>query len=147
MNAPQPRHPEASISNIASGPNSIVRFFGRTTMSFLRFTPALAALSLMAGAAHAAPANSMAAAPAAAKTTKPAKPTMAPATPMMAAKPAMAPAKPMMAAKPAKTAMRAAPRKAVSAPAGRMVTTKTSTGKAITYNCSLAGNMTKKACK
>ena len=31
--------------------------------------------------------------------------------------------------------------------AGRMVTTKTSTGKTITYNCSLAGNRDKKACK
>lgn len=31
--------------------------------------------------------------------------------------------------------------------AGRMVTTKTSTGKTITYNCSKAGNATKAACK
>ena len=33
------------------------------------------------------------------------------------------------------------------AAAGRMVTTKTSTGKTITYNCSLAGNQNKTACK
>lgn len=30
---------------------------------------------------------------------------------------------------------------------GRMVTTKTSTGKTITYDCSKAGNATKSACK
>jgi hypothetical protein len=36
---------------------------------------------------------------------------------------------------------------ASSTPAGRMVTTKTTTGKSITYNCSKAGNATKKACK
>lgn len=30
---------------------------------------------------------------------------------------------------------------------GRMVTTKTSTGKTITYDCSKAGNATKAACK
>jgi len=34
-----------------------------------------------------------------------------------------------------------------SATTGRMVTTKTSTGKTITYNCSKAGNASKKACK
>ncbi|WEK43335.1 MAG: hypothetical protein P0Y64_00235 [Candidatus Sphingomonas colombiensis] len=38
-------------------------------------------------------------------------------------------------------------RKATSTPAGRMVTTKTSTGKTVTYNCSKAGNANKKACK
>jgi hypothetical protein len=30
---------------------------------------------------------------------------------------------------------------------GRMVTTKTATGKTITYDCSKAGNASKKACK
>ncbi|RST29631.1 hypothetical protein HMF7854_01400 [Sphingomonas ginkgonis] len=30
---------------------------------------------------------------------------------------------------------------------GRMVTTRTATGKAVTYNCSKAGNASKKACK
>lgn len=101
-------------------------------MSFLRYAPVFAALTfsagtLLAGVAQAAPANAM-----------------APAT---AAKPAMTPGKPAMAsAKPA-SAMRAAPRHAAATPTGRMVTTKTSTGKAITYNCSLAGNATKKACK
>jgi outer membrane biosynthesis protein TonB len=77
-----------------------------------------------------------------APTTKPApvatvKPTPAPAptakpavTPTVAAKPAPKPK-----AKPAAVAD------------GRMVTTKTSTGKTITYNCSKAGNANKKACK
>jgi hypothetical protein len=101
-------------------------------MSFLRYAPVFAALTLATGAAQAAPANSMAPATAA----KPAKAAMTPA------KPAMAPAKPMTAAKPAMT-----PRHAAAKPTGRMVTTKTSTGKTITYNCSLAGNATKTACK
>ena len=91
-------------------------------MSFLRFTPALVTLTLMTATAHAAPANSM--------------------VPAMAAKPAAKPAP-----KPAKTAMVAAPRHSTSTPAGRMVTTKTTTGKTITYNCSLPGNAAKKACK
>ncbi|CAN5361003.1 hypothetical protein BH10PSE15_BH10PSE15_08160 [soil metagenome] len=57
-----------------------------------------------------------------------------------AAKPVVA-----VAAKPAPVAkLKAA--KAVAA-TGRMVTTRTTTGKTITYNCSLAGNATKKACK
>lgn len=38
-------------------------------------------------------------------------------------------------------------RTAAATPNGRMVTTKTSTGKTITYNCSKAGNANKKACK
>lgn len=37
--------------------------------------------------------------------------------------------------------------KARPAASGRMVTTKTSTGKTITYNCSKAGNANKAACK
>ncbi|MDB5701492.1 MAG: hypothetical protein JWL66_1691 [Sphingomonadales bacterium] len=101
-------------------------------MSFLRFTPALAAMILVSGPALAVPGNSMASAAAA----KPTKPTHATA------------AKPVTAAKPAaKTAMIATPRHVASTPAGRMVTTKTTTGKTITYNCSLAGNASKKACK
>ncbi|MGY4396119.1 YD repeat-containing protein [Sphingomonas sp. UYAg733] len=32
-------------------------------------------------------------------------------------------------------------------PAGRMVSTRTTTGKAVTYDCNKAGNATKKACK
>jgi hypothetical protein len=101
-------------------------------MSYLRFTPAFAAMILVAGPALAAPGNTMAPAAAA----KPAKPTHATA------------AKPVVAAKPAaKTAMIATPRHAASTPAGRMVTTKTTTGKTITYNCSLPGNASKKACK
>lgn len=34
-----------------------------------------------------------------------------------------------------------------AAPTGCLVTTKTSTGKTITYNCSKAGNANKTACK
>lgn len=34
-----------------------------------------------------------------------------------------------------------------AAPAGRMVTAKLANGKTVTYNCSLAGNATKAACK
>jgi hypothetical protein len=116
----------------ASGRNCVVRVFGRITMSFLRFTPALAAMILVSGPALAVPGNSMASAAAA----KPTRPTHATA------------AKPVTAAKPAaKTAMIATPRHAASTPAGRMVTTKTTTGKTITYNCSLPGNASKKACK
>ncbi|WP_298674557.1 hypothetical protein [uncultured Sphingomonas sp.] len=37
--------------------------------------------------------------------------------------------------------------KTAAAPNGRMVTTKTTTGKTVTYNCSKAGNANKKACK
>ena len=40
-----------------------------------------------------------------------------------------------------------AARKPAAAATGRMVTTKTSTGKTITYNCSKAGNANKTACK
>lgn len=54
-----------------------------------------------------------------------------------AAKPTPAAAKPAPAAKV----------KIVKATTGRMVTTKTSTGKTITYDCSKAGNASKKACK
>jgi hypothetical protein len=118
-------------------------------MSLYRFTPALAALVLVTGVAHAAPGNSMAPATAAkpAKPAKPAPATAAKPAPATAAKPIAAPMKPVAAVKPAKTAMIATPRHASSTPAGRMVTTKTTTGKTITYNCSLAGNATKKACK
>jgi hypothetical protein len=42
---------------------------------------------------------------------------------------------------------KAAPRHAVATPTGRMVSTRTTTGKKITYNCSKAGNAAKKACK
>ena len=44
-------------------------------------------------------------------------------------------------------AMAPMPSMAKGTTGGRMVTTKTSTGKTVTYNCSLAGNATKKACK
>lgn len=50
--------------------------------------------------------------------------------------------------KPATTvAARPAAVRAAPAANGRMVTTTTSTGKRITYNCSKAGNADKKACK
>ncbi|VVT07228.1 conserved exported hypothetical protein [Sphingomonas sp. EC-HK361] len=46
-----------------------------------------------------------------------------------------------------KTTTHAVARTTHPAVAGRMVTTKTSTGKSITYNCSKAGNANKTACK
>jgi hypothetical protein len=46
----------------------------------------------------------------------------------------------------AKPAARPATRVAAAHSRGRMVTTKTSTGKTVTYDCSLAGNKTKQAC-
>ncbi len=59
-------------------------------------------------------------------------------------------AKPMM-AKPVMTTSRRAAPPAATATAkgidGRMVTTKTTTGKTITYNCGKAGNANKQACK
>ncbi len=72
------------------------------------------------------------------------KPTVKP-TPanMMAPKPV-----PAMAAKPVAPAPKPAPRaKAATASGGRMVSAKLSNGKTVTYNCSLAGNKTKKACQ
>jgi hypothetical protein len=84
-----------------------------------------------------------------------AKPAAAPH--VAAAKPAashvVAAARPAAAAKPSIFARAAAPdarpatRISSSRANGRMVTTRTSTGKTITYNCSLAGNQTKQACK
>lgn len=47
----------------------------------------------------------------------------------------------------AKPAAKPAPVRVAAKPAGRLVTTKTSTGKTVTYNCSLTGNATKAACK
>lgn len=44
-------------------------------------------------------------------------------------------------------AAKPAARVAVHAPAGKMVTARTSTGKQVTYNCSKAGNHNKSACK
>jgi hypothetical protein len=121
MSQSRPGHSRRISLSVAGGQKHR-SYLGRSPMSCLRFTPAFAALSVLAGTALAAPATSTTAAPA---TAKPAKPAMARAKP----------------------AMRAAPRRMASAPAGRMVTTKTSTGKTITYNCSLAGNATKAACK
>ena len=71
---------------------------------------------------------------------KPALPRLAavkPALPKLAVRP--------VAAKP--VAARPMTRLAAAHPRGRMVTTKTSTGKTITYNCVLPGNAAKQACK
>ncbi len=46
-----------------------------------------------------------------------------------------------------KQVARPTPRIAATHSRGRMVTTKTSAGKTITYDCSLAGNKAKQACK
>ncbi|WP_449327307.1 hypothetical protein [Sphingopyxis sp. 550A] len=76
--------------------------------------------------------------------------TSKPAT-KLAAKPAAKPAtraqaKP--AAKLAATPARATPARATPARSGgRMVRAKLSNGKTVTYDCSLAGNKTKQACK
>ena len=98
-----------------------------------RFPLAIAVAALLGTAATAQMAPKPAATVAAKTTTKTTTVKTA------ATQPAPAPA-----AKPAP-----APRAKVAKPAatGRMVTTKTSTGKSITYNCSLAGNAAKKACK
>jgi hypothetical protein len=63
-----------------------------------------------------------------------------------AARPATA-AKPSIFARAAAPAARPATRISSNHANGRMVTTRTSTGKTVTYNCSLAGNQTKQACK
>jgi hypothetical protein len=107
--------------------------------------PALAVVALLSSGAQAAtatPAKPTATKPAAAKpapAAAPAKPSLfsrltSAVTPEPAAKPAAAPAKPAVHHASADVAN------------GRMVTTKTSTGKTITYNCSKAGNVHKKAC-
>ena len=69
-----------------------------------------------------------------------------PALAVTAAKPAAkVAAKP--APKPAAKPSFVAPAKAHPAANGRMVTARQSNGKSVTYNCSLAGNKTKQACK
>lgn len=45
------------------------------------------------------------------------------------------------------TTSRTTTKTAVATPKGRLVTTKTSTGKTITYDCGKAGNANKAACK
>ncbi|MDO7843027.1 hypothetical protein [Sphingomonas immobilis] len=67
-------------------------------------------------------------------------PVAAKPAPVVAAKPVAKPV-PVAAAKPAPKP------KPAAAPAGRMVQAKLANGKTVTYNCSLAGNATKKACK
>ena len=71
-----------------------------------------------------------------------------PALAVTAAKPAVTAAKPAakVAAKPAFKAHPAALH-AKPAATGRVVTARQSNGKTVTYNCSLAGNQTKQACK
>ena len=44
-------------------------------------------------------------------------------------------------------AVRLAPRVAAARPNGRMVQARLSNGKIVTYNCSLAGNQSKQACR
>lgn len=92
----------------------------------------------------------------AATTTAPAPAVPAHPTAAAAAKPAAAPAaKPSifsrmtnaMTSKPAAPAAKPAVHHVAATANGRMVTTKTSTGKTITYNCSKAGNANKKACQ
>lgn len=66
-----------------------------------------------------------------------------------APKPAAVAAKTTVKAAPAaaKPAPAPAPRAGAAVTSGRMVTAKTRTGKTVTYNCALAGNRTKAACK
>ena len=81
----------------------------------------------------------------AAKATVAAKTTTAKTSVAVKTAPAAKPAPAM--AKPAPAAVAKPRAKAAPAATGRMVTTKTTTGKTITYNCSLAGNKAKKACQ
>ena len=103
-------------------------------MKTLNLTAALAAMALT-GAGHAA------------------TPTPAHTTPAVA-HPAAAPVKPSMFSrlagmmKPAATPAAARPATRVAASGnGRMVRAKLANGQTVTYNCSLAGNKVKQACK
>lgn len=99
-------------------------------------------LALLAGAALLSGTAAIATTPQA----KPVAAKPAPAAKPVAAKPAPA-AKPMVATKTTKTTKVATTRKTATAAKGRMVTAKLANGKTVTYNCSLAGNATKQACK
>ncbi len=104
---------------------------------------AVAALITGTAALAATPAN--AAKPAAMKTAmiKPAAAKHALAKPI-AAKPAYAAAARPRYAAPRAIAARPVP---IIRPGGRMVQARLSNGKTVSYNCSLAGNQTKQACK
>lgn len=106
-------------------------------MKFVNSIAAITTAMCLSGAAFAA-----ATTPVAKPTVKIVKPTVTkPAvTPPVKVTP---PAKPVIVAKPVIATKIAKP----VAAAGHMVTTKTTTGKTITYNCSKAGNANKKACK
>jgi hypothetical protein len=119
----------------------------------------LIALGLVSTMAIGAPAFATTTAPSTKPATAPhvaaAKPAAAPhfavakpAAPhvVAAARPAAA-AKPSIFARAAAPAARPATRISSNRATGRMVTTRTSTGKTVTYNCSLAGNQTKQVCK
>ncbi|WP_419808296.1 hypothetical protein [Sphingomonas sp.] len=97
----------------------------------------LTRLMLLAGATLAAPA--MAQTPAAHPATTHAAATTRPAATHTAT--TTRPAAAHMATTTSTTTRRPA------APAGRMVTAKLANGKSVTYNCSLAGNANKTACK
>jgi hypothetical protein len=101
--------------------------------------PHVATFAKPAAAPHVAAAKPAAAAHVA--VAKPAAPHA-----VAAARPATA-AKPSIFARAAAPAARPATRISSNHANGRMVTTRTSTGKTVTYNCSLAGNQTKQACK
>jgi hypothetical protein len=101
--------------------------------------PQVAAVAKPAAAPHVAAAKPAAASHVA--VAKPAAPHV-----VAAARPAAA-AKPSIFARATAPAARPATRISANHATGRMVTTRTSTGKTVTYNCSLAGNQTKQACK
>ena len=67
----------------------------------------------------------------------------------LAAAAALSLGSPALAVTAAKPAVKAHPAALHAKPAatGRMVTARQSTGKTVTYNCNLAGNKTKQACK
>ena len=104
--------------------------------------PLLAGLAAAAVLSLGSPALAVTAAkPAATVAAKPAVKVAAKPAVKVAAKPAVkVAAKPAFKAHPA--ALHAKP-----AATGRVVTARQSNGKTVTYNCSLAGNQTKQACK
>ncbi|WP_242146165.1 MULTISPECIES: hypothetical protein [unclassified Sphingomonas] len=71
----------------------------------------------------------------------------APTGQMTATKTTVTTAKPMATTNKTTVAKTTKMTKATKTTGGRMVTTKTASGKTITYDCSKAGNASKKACK
>jgi myo-inositol-hexaphosphate 3-phosphohydrolase len=131
----------------------MITFRTLTTLGFVSTmviaTPAFATTAASATKAASKPHVMAVTKPAATPHIVPAKP--AAANHVAAAKPAAphvaAAAKPSIFARATAPAARPATRISANHATGRMVTTRTSTGKTITYNCSLAGNQTKQACK